>query len=236
MMRKPLIWLLLLWTWPALAQVTFNSPLQFPLQSEVVNQAGQQIGTKLAGALSQPQLNQNVPPFALFPAPPLFLGKNAILPDLFGRAADEITDGINVASIAPAGRAAALSNSALVVAVSPNPRLTCPFIQAINQTANATVITNPGGKLIHVCNLVILDGATQQGISLAEGTGTACATNTIYWDGGAGGTMQTAIGGGWVLPGQEVNYPMQNAGDNVCVIQSGSTNVSGHLTYGIYNR
>ena len=48
--------------------------------------------------------------------------------------------------------------------------------------------------------------------------------------------MQTAVSGGWAVSGNWINYPMQKAGDNVCLVQSGSTNVSGHLTYGIFNQ
>ena len=76
--------------------------------------------------------------------------------------------------------------------------------------------------------------ATAQGIGLAEGTGAACATNPTYWDGGASGTMQAAVNGGYDLAGSTINYPMQVRGDNICVLQSSTGNVSGHLTYGVY--
>lgn len=233
-MRKPLIWLLLTLFWPQIAlAVTFNSPLAYPVQSQIVNGAGLAVGTTLAGQPTIPQVNQNLPPFSPLPGGPVFQ-RQSLFGDAIGRALTVITDGVLPISVTPPFRPTTPGQTALAVSLSPTPRLTCPYIQNINQTANTTVITNPGGKLIHVCNLFIGNGTTQQGVSIAEGTGTACGTGTTYWDGGSGGTVQPAASGGWVMPGQDVNYPMQKAGDNVCVLQSGSTNVSGHLTYGIY--
>ena len=104
----------------------------------------------------------------------------------------------------------------------------------VNISANATVITNPGGKFVHVCAVLLINGATAQSATLLEGTGTACATNPTYWIGGSGATAALAVNGGFSVPGNWINYPMQVRGDNVCVLVSGSTNLSGSVTYGIY--
>jgi hypothetical protein len=166
------------------------------------------------------------PNFAVPPLPPV--------PPFVGMPSTIVTDGFRAISIAPPFTGAVPNQNALAVTISPNPALQCPSTAPINQTANTTVITNPGGKHVHVCSALIINGSTAQGVSLAEGTGTACATGTIFWDGGSGGTAALSPNGGFAISGNWINYPMQKAGDNVCLIQSGSTNVSGHLTYGVY--
>lgn len=231
-MRKLLTCLLLL-LWPGFAwAVTFNSPLAYPVQSELVNPNGQAIGTTLAGSPTIPQVGQSQALFAPSIAGPVFR-QQGIFGDTTGRILDVVTDGVLPINIAPPFKAASTSNAALVVTQSPNPVYRCPYIAPINTTANANIIVNPGGKRIFVCNVLIINGATAQSVTVAEGTGTTCGTGTVYWLGGSGGTAAIGISQGFAA--MDINWPMQVAGDNVCLIISGSTNVSGSMTYGIFN-
>jgi hypothetical protein len=223
-----LIWLLSLGS----AQAAYiGSP---PLVVGMVNPAGETLGAAQVGVPTLPLQTTNIPNFTTSPAPSPFLNKTAILPDVLGRAAVEITDGVQVASVAPPFRGASIGQPSLVVSLSPKPSLQCPYTAAVNISANATIITNPGGANIHVCAALLINGTTAQSVTLLEGTGTACATNPIYWVGGSGATAALSANGGFAMPGNWINYPMQKTGDNVCVIISGSTNVSGSLTYGLY--
>ena len=148
----------------------------------------------------------------------------------------EITDGTHFVGIAPAYKAVTSDKPALVVQQSPNPSLQCPFVASVNQTASTTVITNPGGALLHICLIKLVNSAAgaTQGIGLQEGTGTTCATNPIYIDGGSGGTNSVVAGGGWAIVNNRITTPMQRAGDNWCVTQTLTDNVSGYITYGIF--
>ena len=205
-----------------------------PLLITPSNAAQQIIGSSTLANPSNPVIpliTQNAAAFAIFPTPPYILGKNAILPDVFGRDSVEITDGVLTASLTPPFKGAAASQAALAVSVSPTPSYQCPYTAAFSLTANGTVITNPGGKNIYVCSAALIN-ATAQSVTISEGTGAACGTGPIYWLGAAGGTAALAANGGFVLPA--INWAMQKTGDNVCVLLSGSTNVSGTLTYGLY--
>jgi hypothetical protein len=205
-----LVWLLI----ASSAQAAYiGSPIAFG----VINQGGLPVGTAYPGQPIIPQINQNLPIFAPIPSPP---------PTGIVRGVATFTEAI--------GRQMVVESDGVLVAMSPNPTLTCPYTAAINQTASTTVLTNTTGRSMHVCAVVIIKGATAQSVTLAEGTGTTCATGVAYWLGGSGGTAALAVNGGFSIPGTMVNYPMQHPGDNVCVLQSGSTNVSGSITYGIY--
>lgn len=140
-----------------------------------------------------------------------------------------INDGTNTAKVQAASTSPALADKALTVVNSPNPSVVCPNNIAINQTASTDLhtMTNFG----YIC-LVKLISTTQQGVTLAEGTGSNCGTGTTYIDGGSGGTNQVAANGGWVIGGAGgVAIKMNASGDHLCLIQSGSGNISGIITY-----
>jgi hypothetical protein len=203
------------------------------------NPAGQDVGVQqLNNATTQPTLPIITQPAPAFPPPPPILPTTKwgnFLGNII-QVMHYITDGVYNMTFAGPNKSPQPAQAAAVVNFSPNPSLQCPLTAPVNQTANTTVITNPGGgKSIHVCGVVLIS-ATQQGITIAEGTGTACATNPVYWDGGSGGTLQVAANGGYAAINQRIIYPMQAAGDNVCVIQSGAGNVSGHINYGIFSQ
>lgn len=228
MPRKCLVLLVvLLWSAPSWAAYIGS-----PVVEIQANTAQQPVGVQSPALPTIPLLTGVSPTPVAFPTPPYLLSKNAILPDVFGRSTVEITDGRQIASLVPPYSGAGPGQPALAVALSPTPNYQCPLTQAINTTANVTAITNPGGKNIYVCNAAVVNGATAQSVTISEGTGTTCGTGTTYWLGGAGGTAALAANGGFALLG--INWAMQKNGDNVCVLISGSTNVSGSLTYGFY--
>lgn len=206
----------------------------------IINPAGQDVGiSQPNNATPQPTLpiiTTPGPQYAPVPSPPPSgISKWGTFLDSIGKVSTYITDGINYLSFAPPNGSPQPGQASGIFNLSPNPSLQCPFTAPVNQTASATVIANPGGKLIHVCGIVLID-ATQQGVTVAEGTGTNCGTGTAYWDGGSGGTMQFSANGGYSVTNFRIIYPMQAVGDNVCVIQASTGNVSGHINYGVFNR
>jgi hypothetical protein len=105
---------------------------------------------------------------------------------------------------------------------------TCTGVIPINVTGTTDLktFTNKGA----ICSIVLVN-ATAQSVSLSEGTGTNCGTGTAYLLGGSGGTMALATNGGFSSVGGAPWLKMQTAGDHLCLILSGATNVSGVITY-----
>jgi len=103
----------------------------------------------------------------------------------------------------------------------------------INQAAGAQLITGVAGKQTYICSFNVVT-ATAQNLALVEGTGVACATGTAGMAGGAtaatgwnfaaNGGMALASAGFWI-------FKTASAADNVCLLQSGTGQVSGNLTY-----
>lgn len=158
--------------------------------------------------------------------------------DAYGRqnVSAMLTNGQYYANVVAAGSYPAASSPALQVIPSPMPSLQCPYVVGISQTADTQVVTNPGGAHIHVCTFAIINAGAQTA-SLVEGTGSTCATGTsnLYGQYNSGsGTASFAANGGTNIVSSTVTLPMQKAGDNLCVVQSASNNVSGTITYGIY--
>lgn len=106
----------------------------------------------------------------------------------------------------------------------------------INGTAGATLVTGVSSKKIYICSLVIVT-ATAQNLNLVSGTGTVCATSTAATLGLTGGTT---AGTGWNLAanggltfgngGYSIGQTNVNA-DNLCLLMSGSGQVTGGLSY-----
>lgn len=141
-----------------------------------------------------------------------------------------LTDGAantTKATIKAASTAPATTDTALVVTQSPNPG-TSPCSGApipINQTASTDLktFTNLG----RLCSIYISNATSTQGWSLANGTGTLCATGINYLIGGAGGTTQ----GSFVAANDRTLIVVSATANHLCLIQSGSTNLSGFITF-----
>lgn len=138
-----------------------------------------------------------------------------------------------IAAVKFPGEAPSLGDSPVVVAPSPVPSLQCPYVKGFSQTASAVIVANPGGKFLHICAWSAIS-ATAQSISLVQGTGSACATGTTALYGGAAASAALAANGGLAWPSDRVTLPMQRGGDDLCVLQSSTGNVSGTIVYGIF--
>lgn len=106
----------------------------------------------------------------------------------------------------------------------------------INGTAGATLVTGTASKKIYLCSINIVT-ATAQNINLVSGTGTVCATSTAATLGLTGGTTagtgwNFAANGGLTLGsgGFSIGQTNVNA-DNLCMLISGSGQVTGGFSY-----
>lgn len=103
----------------------------------------------------------------------------------------------------------------------------------ITETAGAKIVSGATGKLTYLCGLNLIT-ATAQNIALVEGTGTVCATNTLGvaggttaatgWNFSANGGLVNGGGGFWV-------YKTSVPANDLCILQSGSGQVSGSVRY-----
>lgn len=104
----------------------------------------------------------------------------------------------------------------------------------ISQTASAQIIAGVSAKKTYLCSFA-WNGADAENIALVEGTGTVCATGIHGVIGGT--TAATGMGfaaNGGVSGGTGVSAVMSaynTAADNVCLLQSGSGQVSGYIAY-----
>jgi hypothetical protein len=99
----------------------------------------------------------------------------------------------------------------------------------INLTASGQLVTGVAGKQTYFCGFNIITG-TAQNIALVEGTGSTCATGiagmaggttaATGWNFAANGGLVNGGGGYWV-------YKTATAGDNVCLLLSGTGQTSG---------
>lgn len=106
----------------------------------------------------------------------------------------------------------------------------CPSKAVVNQTASATVITGSSGNRIFICAIVLIS-ATAQNISLTEGTGTNCATGADAMIGGTTASIAVAAEGGFSAIAPFAWISTATAANNLCVLQSGTGNISGVITY-----
>lgn len=156
-----------------------------------------------------------------------------------------IVNGANTAAVKAASTAPTTSDPALVAAISPNQfgqasaansfpvtlpnnQIICGNVIAINQTASTDLhtFTNKG----HICSIVLVT-ATAQSVSLVEGTGTTCATGTAALIGGTSASMALATNGGFSAISGIPWLNTQTTADHLCLLQSGSANISGTITY-----
>ncbi len=101
---------------------------------------------------------------------------------------------------------------------------------AISQTSSADIYTSH--NRVHICGLVLGNQTTAQNWSLVEGTGTVCATGIQALIGGT--TASVAIGANSdfaAVSGPPWWLNSAVTADHICLLQSGSTNLSGVLTF-----
>lgn len=109
----------------------------------------------------------------------------------------------------------------------------CDNWTVINQAAGALLITGSAGRHTYICAINVVT-ATAQNIALVGGTGSVCATGTQAIAGG------TTAATGWnlaansgVAQGSGVGVIMRagTAGNDVCLLQSSTGQISGALAW-----
>lgn len=149
------------------------------------------------------------------------------------RVASMLWDGQHYASIKAPGVSPAALDGPLVVTLSPVPSLQCPYVVGISQTAGTKLVSGQTGRYIHICTFGVVS-ASAQSLSLVEGTGAVCATGTAGLYGGTAASAAMAANSGVHAISSQITIPMQKAGDDLCLLQSASGNISGTITFGVY--
>ena len=104
---------------------------------------------------------------------------------------------------------------------------------AINLTAGTQEIAGTASKQTYICGFSVVAAAADN-VALVEGTGTVCATGTAGMIGGATAAtgLNLAANGGIVLGnGGFAVAKTATAADNVCLLVSGSAQVSGVISF-----
>lgn len=112
----------------------------------------------------------------------------------------------------------------------------CDNWTAINQIAGTQLITGVTAKKTYICSINLVT-ATAQNIALVGGTGTTCATTPHAIAGGTtAATGWNLAANGGLTQGTGVGVIMQaaTAADNVCLLQSGTGQVSGTISWTQY--
>jgi len=106
---------------------------------------------------------------------------------------------------------------------------------SINQTANTQLVAGTASKKIFVCSIHVVAAAATN-VAVVEGTGSVCATGTAGVSGFGGATVATgwnfAANGGIALGNGDSSLGAEGtSGDNLCIFNSGSGQVSGGISY-----
>jgi hypothetical protein len=109
------------------------------------------------------------------------------------------------------------------------------FYASINQTANTQLVAGTASKKIYVCSIQVVAAAAAN-VAVVEGTGSVCATGTAGVSGFGGATAATgwnfAANGGIALGNGDSSLGAESAGgDNLCIFNSGSGQISGGISY-----
>ena len=106
---------------------------------------------------------------------------------------------------------------------------------SISQTGNTQLVTGTTAKKIYVCSIHLVAAAATN-VAVVEGTGTVCGTGAAGVSGFGGATAATgwnfAANGGIALGNGDSSLGAEgNSGDNLCIFNSGSGQVSGGISY-----
>jgi hypothetical protein len=108
---------------------------------------------------------------------------------------------------------------------------------SISQTANTQLVAGTSSKKIFVCSIHMVVAAATN-VAVVEGTGSVCGTSTTGVSGFGGATAATgwnfAANGGIALGNGDASVGAEGAsGDNLCIYNSGSGQVSGGISYAV---
>ncbi len=128
----------------------------------------------------------------------------------------KITDGVNVFVVDPC-------------------KAQTKLYASINQTGNTQLVAGTAAKKIYVCSIHVVAAAATN-VAVVEGTGSVCATGTAGVSGFGGATAATgwnfAANGGIALGNGDSSLGAEGtSGDNLCIFNSGSGQVSGGISY-----
>jgi hypothetical protein len=106
---------------------------------------------------------------------------------------------------------------------------------SINQTGNTQLVAGSAARKIYVCSIHVVAAAATN-VAVVEGTGSVCATGTAGVSGFGGATAATgwnfAGNGGIALGNGDSSLGAEGtSGDNLCIFNSGSGQVSGGISY-----
>jgi len=106
---------------------------------------------------------------------------------------------------------------------------------SISQTANTQLVAGTASKKIYVCSIHVVAAAATN-VAVVEGTGSVCGTSTAGVSGFGGATAATgwnfAANGGIALGNGDSSLGAEGtSGDNLCIYNSGSGQVSGGISY-----
>jgi hypothetical protein len=106
---------------------------------------------------------------------------------------------------------------------------------SISQTANTQLVAGTASKKIYVCSVHVVAAAAAN-VAVVEGTGSVCGTSTAGVSGFGGATAATgwnfAANGGIALGNGDSSLGAEGtSGDNLCLFNSGSGQVSGGISY-----
>ena len=119
-----------------------------------------------------------------------------------------------------------------VVANTGSANLTCHSTAAVHQTSSGAIIAHGAtGLRLFICG-VVLTAQSAERISLVEGAGSSCGTGTRGVIGGSSASMPLGANGGYVSVSPFPQFSTAVAGNQLCLLKSGSGIVSGTVTYG----
>ena len=106
---------------------------------------------------------------------------------------------------------------------------------SISQTANTQLVAGTASKKIYVCSIHVVAAAAAN-VAVVEGTGSVCGTSAAGVSGFGGATAATgwnfAANGGIALGNGDSSLGAEGTGgDNLCIFNSGSGQVSGGISY-----
>jgi hypothetical protein len=109
------------------------------------------------------------------------------------------------------------------------------FYASISQTGNAQLVAGTVSKKIYVCSIHVLAAAATN-VAVVEGSGSVCGTSSTGVSGFGGATAATgwnfAANGGIALGNGDSSVGAEGtSGDNLCIFNSGSGQVSGGISY-----
>lgn len=170
------------------------------------------------------------------PAPPISIAQNDVMFTRLLQQLQQLQTSLSTLSLhGSLGERIGSAGGALNVNVPAQACDTRVQSVAISQTGNAKLQGGLQGKNIYICYLLVV-GADAENVSLVEGTGSTCGTNTSAVIGGttaANGPNLAANGGFTAGNGDGVIAATGRAGDDVCLFQSGSGRVAGVMAIAI---